>query len=63
MDEWPPIVCERFDGEGMDTYRRRSAEVIDIIQGFRNLRFRGEVAEEKEQRLAELQEPLLEHRW
>jgi hypothetical protein len=63
MDEWPSIVCERFDGENGDTYRRRSAEVVEIIQGFRNLRFRGEIAEQMERRLIELQEPHLEHLW
>ena len=63
MDEWPAIVCERFDGESTDSYRRRSAEVVEIIKGFRSLRFRGEVAEQKEKRLLQLQEPHLEHLW
>jgi len=63
MDSLPDIVCERFDGETRDTYRRRSEEVVEIIQGFRNLRFRGEVAEQMERRLMVLQEPHLEHLW
>jgi hypothetical protein len=61
MDEWPPIVCKRFDGERMDIYRRRSMEIIEIIQGFRSMKFRGEVADQMERRLIELQEPQYEY--
>jgi hypothetical protein len=63
MDEWPPIKCERFDGESLESYSRRASEVKEIIQGFRSLRFRGDLAEQKERRLIELQEPHLQHHW
>ena len=61
MDDWPSVTCERFDGESLETYLRRSSEVIEIIQGFRRLRYRGEEAEKMEQRLIELQEPRLDY--
>jgi hypothetical protein len=57
MDQWPAIRVERFDGETWDHYQRRSAEVKEIIQGFRKLRFTGDVAERMEERLIMLQEP------
>lgn len=63
MDQWPPIRCERFDGESLDHYIRRSSEVKEIIQGFRKLRFTGDMAEQMEQRLIELQEPHIEELW
>lgn len=63
MDCWPAIRCERFDGETAEHYVRRSTEVREIIQGFRKLRFDGELAERMEQRLMLLQEPHIEELW
>ncbi|AKR56291.1 hypothetical protein GCM10011321_04600 [Youhaiella tibetensis] len=61
MDGWPRISSKRFDGESMDTYRRRAAQIAEIITGFRMGRFDSETADEMEQRLADLQNPILEH--
>ena len=63
MDSWPAIRCERFDGEAMDHYQRRSAEIREIIQGFRRLKYDGETADRMEQRLVLLQEPHIEELW
>ena len=60
MEHWPPIRTKRFEGEGLRAYERRAAEIVEIITGFRELRFNGEIAEEKERRLIRLQEPHLE---
>lgn len=61
MEHWPPIRTKRFEGESLQAYQRRAAEIIEIITGFRELRFYGEVADEKERRLMLLQEPHLEY--
>jgi len=63
MDSWPKIRCKRFDGESMDHYLRRSAEVREIIQRFRKLKFDGDIAERMERRLMLLQEPHIEQLW
>ncbi len=60
VEHWPPIRVKRFEGESMGAYERRAAEIVDIITGFRELRFRGALAEQKERRLMMLQEPHLE---
>jgi hypothetical protein len=61
MDEWPAITVERFEGESLEIYRRRSVEIVEIIKGFRSLKFRGDIADQKERRLLLLQEPSLEY--
>ncbi|HEY4202812.1 MAG TPA: hypothetical protein VGM83_19855 [Devosiaceae bacterium] len=61
MDGWPPVVCARFDGESADAYQRRSAKVTEITTGFRKGRYAGDLAEEMERRLTELQNPVLEY--
>ena len=60
MEHWPPIRTRRFEGESQRAYERRAAEIAQIITGFRELRFNGELAEEMERRLIRLQEPHLE---
>jgi hypothetical protein len=56
-DEWPRIVCERFDGESETGYRQRARRIEEIILGFRMGRIRPEVADEVEEELLALQEP------
>jgi len=63
MDQWPAIRVERFDGESLDHYKRRAAEVREIIQGFRKLRYTGATADRMEERLLMLQEPHIEELW
>ncbi len=60
MEHWPPIRTKRFEGENERSYVRRAREIAEIITGFRELRFYGEEAEEKERRLMALQEPHLD---
>jgi len=61
MDGWPRITSKRFDGESVETYRKRAARIAEIITGFRMGRFDSETADEMEQRLMDLQNPILEH--
>ncbi|CDP51854.1 hypothetical protein [Paradevosia shaoguanensis] len=61
MDGWPRIASKRFDGENVDIYRKRAAAIAEIITGFRMGRFDSETADEMEQRLMDLQNPILEH--
>ena len=56
-DEWPRIVCERFDGESEASYRERARRIEEIISGFRMGRISSEVADEVERELVALQEP------
>ncbi len=57
MDGWPPIVVDRFDGESPTAYRRRSARIIQIVNGFRMGRYDDrDLAELKEQELLKLQQ-------
>ena len=60
MEHWPAIHTKRFDGESLGSWQRRAAESQEINTGFRELKFRGEIAEQKERRLIALQEPHLE---
>lgn len=60
MDEWRPIYCERFDGESVESHRRRSTRIIKIINDFRMGRYKGDQADEMERQLMELQNPILE---
>ena len=53
---WPSLGVDRFEGESLDAHRRRAAEIQNIMEGFRMGRFRGDVAEQMEQRLLRLQE-------
>ncbi len=57
MEGWPRIATERFDGESIETYRRRSARIIEIVTGFRMGRFDGDDAEQRERELLDLQDP------
>jgi hypothetical protein len=57
-DVWPVIRVTQFSGESEREFRARAAEIIEIITGFRKSIFRGELGEEKEARLIELQEGL-----
>ena len=56
-DEWPRIVCERFDGESEASYRQRARRIEEIISSFRMGRIRPEIADEVERELLALQEP------
>jgi hypothetical protein len=57
---WPALQVERFDGEPPAAYRHRAREIVEIVEGFRMGRYRGEVAERMERRLIRLQEQSLE---
>jgi hypothetical protein len=59
MEGWPRILTERFDGESLETYRRRSARIVEIVTGFRMGRYEKDVAEERERELLDLQDPSL----
>jgi len=61
MDGWPRFSSKRFDGESVETFRRRSAMIAEIVDGFRMSRFDNETAEEMEQRLMDLQDPIRAH--
>lgn len=54
---WPRIVTERFDGESLEDYRRRSARIVEIVTGFRTGAFDRDTAEERERELLQLQDP------
>lgn len=58
MNGWRPVHCERFDGESLAAYTRRAAEIAAIVDGFRNGRYAGDIAEAMERRLTELRDPL-----
>ena len=60
MEHWPAIRTKRFEGESVAGHKRRATEIEEIITGFRELKFRGDIAEEMERRLIMLQEPHLE---
>lgn len=60
-DEWPQIVCKRFDGESFDAYQRRSARIREIITNFRLGRYGRDIGDVMENKLLELQTPALEH--
>ncbi len=56
MDGWPPIIVDRFDGESPTAYRRRSARIVQIVNGFRTGCYDDrDLAERKEQELLRLQ--------
>lgn len=57
---WPTLQVERFDGEPPAAYRHRAQEIVEIVNGFRMGRYRGEAAERMERRLIRLQEQSLE---
>jgi hypothetical protein len=57
---WPALRLERFEGEPPVAYRSRSAEILEIVEGFRMGRYRGDIAERMERRLIRLQEQSLE---
>jgi hypothetical protein len=57
---WPSLQVERFDGEPAVAYRHRAQEILEIVEGFRMGRYRGDVAERMERRLIRLQERSLE---
>lgn len=57
---WPALQVERFDGEPPVAYRHRAQEIVEIVEGFRMGRYRGDVAERMERRLIRLQEHSLE---
>lgn len=59
-DGWPTLQWERFKGESLRAYQRRAREIQEIMDGFRMGRFRGDVAEQMEQRLVQLQERVQE---
>lgn len=57
---WPTLQVERFDGEPPVAYRHRAQEIVEIVEGFRMGRYRGDIAESMERRLIRLQEQSLE---
>lgn len=57
---WPSMQWERFRGETLPAFRRRTSEIQQIIEGFRMGRYRGETAEQMERQLVRLQEQPLE---
>jgi hypothetical protein len=57
VEGWPRISTERFDGESVETYRRRSARIVEIVTGFRMGRYADDVAEQRERELLDLQDP------
>ncbi|MEQ1770549.1 MAG: hypothetical protein ABL879_11990 [Devosia sp.] len=57
---WPRIVPERFEGEGIQSYRTRAARIEELMTGFRMGRFGRDVAEQRERELVRLQEYGLE---
>jgi hypothetical protein len=59
MEGWPRILTERFDGESLETYRRRSSRIVEIVTGFRMGRYDEEVADRLERELLDLQDPAL----
>lgn len=58
MNGWRPVRCERFDGEDLSSWRRRSALINEIVSNFRYGRYSPEIADEMERRLLELQDPI-----
>ncbi len=52
----PSMQLERFEGETLPAYKRRAAELLQIIEGFRMGRYRGDVDDQMERRLIRLQE-------
>lgn len=61
MDQWPPVKCPRFDGEGLDAYYRRREKVVEIVSNFRRGAYDGDQAERMEELLVQLRTPALEH--
>ncbi|KRA55908.1 hypothetical protein [Devosia sp. Root635] len=59
MDEWPPVRCPRFDGERLESYRRRVEQVTEIVTKFRRGLYSAEVADEMEALLDRLRSPEL----
>jgi hypothetical protein len=57
---WPSVRCERFKDETLQAFQRRAHEIQQIVEGFRMGRYRGDAAEQMEQRLIRLQEQGLE---
>jgi len=57
---WPALQVERLDGEPPIAYRHRAREIVEIADGFRMGRYRGELAERMERRLLRLQEHSVE---
>lgn len=55
---WPAIKVERFYDEPLQHYEARRAEITKIINGFRNGRYEGALADRMEQRLIALQDGL-----
>ena len=53
---WPSMQWERFEGEALQAYKRRAGELRQIVEGFRMGRYRGDVADQMERRLIQLQE-------
>lgn len=58
MDNWRPINSPRFENETEAAYRQRTAEIREIITGFRKGHFQGPLADVMEARLLRLQDPL-----
>jgi hypothetical protein len=56
-DEWPHMVCKRFDGESEVGYTQRSTRINEIVWGFRFGHYRGAEAQVREEELLGLQEP------
>jgi hypothetical protein len=55
---WPAIKVERFYDEPLRHYEARRAEIVKIINGFRNGRYEGALADRMEARLVALQDGL-----
>lgn len=57
MDEWPAIRCPKFDGEGAESYRRRSGKIAEIVTRFRRGDYSSDIADEMEALLERLRAP------
>jgi hypothetical protein len=56
-DNWPRIICERFDGETDLGYQRRSSRIVEIVTDFRMGRYDAKSGEAMECELMALQDP------
>lgn len=54
---WPEIRVKRFEDETLEDYAARRNELVFIIDGFRHGKFAGELADQMDLRLEELQTP------
>lgn len=63
MNTWPPVKCDRFEGESDEAYNERIGKVSEIVTGFRMGRFKREIADEMDRLLVQLTDPGPAHRF